>query len=129
MTDFKVAIVIPFHKKTLSPLEQVSLDQLKKTLSTHTLIVVKPESGEMPAELTQAPFLTETFDDKYFKDPKGYNNLAMATEFYERFLNYDFMLIYQLDVFVLGTNCKIGVTGATITLAPHGYINTITPIL
>ncbi|MEO7211600.1 DUF5672 family protein [Mucilaginibacter sp.] len=100
MTDFKVAIVIPFHKKTLSPLEQVSLNQLKKTLSTYPLIVIKPESGDMPAELTQAPFLTEAFDDKFFKDPKGYNNLVMATEFYQRFLNYDYMLIYQLDVFV-----------------------------
>ncbi|OOQ60690.1 DUF5672 family protein [Mucilaginibacter pedocola] len=100
MTDHKVVIVIPFHKNTLSPLEMVSLQQLKKVLPNYPMVVVKPESREMPPELTEAPFLTEAFDDKYFKDPKGYNNLVMTTEFYERFLAYDFMLIYQLDVFV-----------------------------
>jgi hypothetical protein len=42
----------------------------------------------------------EFFEDRYFADIQGYNQLLTSSCFYARFLDYRFILIYQLDAFV-----------------------------
>jgi hypothetical protein len=40
------------------------------------------------------------FDKSYFEDILGYNKLLLSPCFYQAFVNYDYILIYQLDAFV-----------------------------
>ncbi len=42
----------------------------------------------------------ERFDKNNFQSTKTYNRLLLSREFYQRFLGYEFILIYQLDAFV-----------------------------
>jgi hypothetical protein len=97
----KVAVIIPFYKETLTDFESMALQQGQNVLANHPLIAIKPNRLTLPEVAKQVPFAAiESFDDHYFANIHGYNQLMLSTEFYERFLNYEFMLIYQLDAFV-----------------------------
>lgn len=99
----KVAVVIPVYKTALEDYEVISLRQCCRILGAYPLILIKPEQLSIE---TYLPFFEnsnlhmESFPDHFFKDIKGYNQLMLSAAFYERFLDYDFMLIYQLDAFV-----------------------------
>jgi hypothetical protein len=110
----KVAVIIPFYKPGLSPYESISLQQCFKTLLAYPVIAIKPRKLQLSAEITAYPFAdTVSFDDDYFKDVQGYNRLMLSDIFYGRFLNLEYILIYQLDAFVFKDEleywCKQGV--------------------
>lgn len=99
----KVAVVIPVYKTVLKDYEEISLRQCCRILGAHPLVLIKPETLDttMYASFFENRNLhIESFSDHFFKDIKGYNHLMLSASFYERFLNYDFILIYQLDAFV-----------------------------
>lgn len=99
-----IAITIPIYKPTINVAELISLTQCLKILHRHKIIFVAPASlntifyenicgGEIK-------FHIERFADEYFENINGYNKLMLSVHFYKRFLNYKFILIYQLDAFV-----------------------------
>ena len=96
----KAAVVIPFYKDSLNPDEKISLHQGLDILVGHPIIAIKPHSLDLtfldPIKFDQVI----SFDNKYFQDIHGYNQLMLSTEFYRAFLSYEYMLIYQLDAFV-----------------------------
>lgn len=97
-----VAVVIPIYQADLTPNERISLAQCIRILGSHPICIVKPVSLAIDSLL--ADYLTvrtETFDDAYFQTVHTYNQLLCADHFYERFAAYDYMLIYQLDAFVM----------------------------
>lgn len=97
----KVAIIIPLYKEKLNEYELIALAQCKKILHSHPIIAVKPTELVMPNEVIDVVGNNiETFDSHFFKDIQGYNQLMLSATFYERFLNYEYILIYQLDCFV-----------------------------
>ncbi len=101
MKKTKVCVAIPIYQEQLSPYEAISLEQGIRILNKYPLILVKPESLDVSHILEKYPQLqTQNFDDAYFKSTLTYNRLLLSEEFYERFLAYDYMLIYQLDAFV-----------------------------
>jgi hypothetical protein len=99
-TFSKVAIVIvPIYKPELSELEHISLAQCFKILSNYPIVAVKPKSMSM--EQVDYNFNDVlAFDDEYFEDVQGYNRLMLSSHFYKAFLEYEYMLIHQLDAFV-----------------------------
>lgn len=107
----KVAVVIPFYKSTISNLEKISLTQAAKTLAGYPLIGIKPLSLIPGEDLKTFPFTDIiSFDDSYFEGIEGYNALMLSDIFYKAFLDYEFILIHQLDAFIfkdeLGYWCK-----------------------
>jgi len=97
----KVAVLIPFYKDTLSGHENIALVQCFKILANYPIIAIKPESLSLPAGSTEYPFAdTITFGNEYFKDIAGYNRLMLSEAFYKKFLDYEYILIYQLDAFI-----------------------------
>jgi hypothetical protein len=100
-TQHKAAVVIPVYKDTLSANEAISLEQCFKVLSAHPVIIIKPRHLTLPAQVAAYPLAgVISFDDAYFKNIEGYNALMLSSEFYNAFLNYEYILIYQLDAFV-----------------------------
>ncbi|RYE17085.1 MAG: hypothetical protein EOP51_24550 [Sphingobacteriales bacterium] len=101
MKQANAAVVIPFYKTSLSHNEMVSVQQGFKVLGGHPIIAIKPESLVLPTDVAAFPFTKViTFNDDYFKNIAGYNRLMLSAEFYEAFLDYEYMLIYQPDAFV-----------------------------
>lgn len=104
----KVAIIVPIYKE-ISYLEDISLQQCFKVLSkSHPIFCVKPKSLNLNTKYPFNNFFS--FDDAYFKDIAGYNRLMLSGEFYEAFLDYEYILIYQLDAFVFKDDLTIWCT-------------------
>lgn len=97
----KVAVVVPIYKTQLSLYEKISVQQCKKVLSEHPIIAVVPESLHI-SELGEYNIFDQViqFEDSFFKNVQGYNRLMMSAAFYEKFLEYEFVLIHQLDALV-----------------------------
>ena len=106
----KVAVIIPNHKEELDALEKISLAQCRKVLGKYPLIFAGPEGKNF--SYLEPGDLTVQFPKEYFQTLRGYNILSMSPIFYEPFLSFDYMLIYQLDAFVfydaLEEFCRLG---------------------
>lgn len=99
MSQDRVIIVVPLYKSRLNKFETISLQQLFRILGKkYTICFMVPRTFKIP----QVPFpvTLERFDDTFFQSTETYSKLLLSIEFYQRFLAYDFLLIYQLDAFV-----------------------------
>jgi len=106
-------IVIPTHKVHPSKNEYISLVQLKKILPDFQKYLLVPKKLDVSKYLEiDDTFLTIRFNDKYFASERGYNFLCRTPLFYKPFMQYEYMLIYQLDCFVFKNElenwCKQG---------------------
>lgn len=96
-----VNIVVPIYKSALSGDDKTSLDRLVLALGEYPITVVHPEGLELGQVQSRYPsFKYESFDPKFFKDRMAYNHLMLDPAFYERFLEWDYILIHQCDAFV-----------------------------
>ena len=106
----KVAVVIPNHKEELNELEKISLAQCRKVLKNYPIVFVAPE-GLKPSYLKPDDLLVR-LPKEYFQTLRSYNILSISPIFYEPFLDFEYMLIYQLDAFVfydaLEEFCRLG---------------------
>ncbi len=129
----EAVIIIPFYKENLTAYERIALNQCFKILKGYNIIAIKPRGLTMPEEVKNYAFSKyHNFDDEYFKDVQGYNRLMLNAEFYREFLDYEFILIYQLDAFVFKDDLNYWCSqsfdyiGAPwIRAADHGLLNKI----
>ena len=94
----KAAVIIPIYKEELTDLEKISLAQVRKVLRNYPLIFVAPEGKNFP--YLQPGEMLLQFHPQYFQNVETYSQLLMSPFFYEPFLTFDYILIYQLDAFV-----------------------------
>jgi len=105
MGQKKVCIVIPVYKEKISKWEEMSLRQCCKVLLRYPIFLVTYETLDCTvyysiAQEYMVSLKRENFDATYFSGIPGYNALMMSKDFYLRFKQYDYMLIYQLDAYV-----------------------------
>ncbi|MGI4750976.1 MAG: DUF5672 family protein [Janthinobacterium lividum] len=97
----KVAVIIPFYRSTLSAYEIIALQQCELVLSEYPKIAIKPANLTLPAGSETVSFNDMiSFENCFFEGIAGYNHLMLSPEFYKTFLDYEYILIYQLDAFV-----------------------------
>lgn len=97
----RVRVVVPIYKPDLSVLELQSLTRTYSVMDKYPLTVVKPLSLNLNCIKENFPRITfESFDDSFFCGIAGYNKLMLSTVFYNRFIDIDYILICQLDVFI-----------------------------
>jgi len=130
----KVAVVIPAYKDELNDFEKISLAQCRDVLGKYPLVFVTPE-GKNFSYLQQGDLIA-AFPPKFFQSIKDYNTLMLLPEFYETFLDFDYILIHQLDAFVfqdmLEFFCSLGYDYIGAPVAYHSWygltkINSKTP--
>jgi hypothetical protein len=97
----QVAVVIPVYQTKLSTSEQISLRQCQKVLGKHPIILVAPEglNTAFMDEYLQT-YKVVRFPDRFFISPKTYNHLLVSEAFYHEFIEFEYILIYQLDAYV-----------------------------
>ena len=119
----KVAVVIPAYKDKLNDFEKISLAQCREVLGKYPLVFVTPE--EKNFSYFQQGDMVAAFPQKYFQSIKDYNVLMLSPEFYETFLDFDYILIYQLDAFVfydaLEYFCSLGYDYIGAPVAYHSW--------
>lgn len=96
----KVAIVVPIYKVDLDNDEKISLRQLQKVLGHYPRLFLSPESLEFDYGDLGNGFDVIRFPDVYFSSVYSYSRLLLRPDFYERFRDYEYIFIYQLDGFV-----------------------------
>ena len=112
-TSKLVAVVVPIYQSEIAHTERISLQQCKKILGHYPTFFVKPKNLAVNyvQEFYEQPTF-QIFDDRYFSSVAAYNELLISPAFYERFKEYEYVLIYQLDAFVfkdeLQNWCKKG---------------------
>lgn len=93
-----VKIVIPIYKENLSYEENLSLQQVWKILGHYPITYIAPE--RMRPFFKKRRSVAEYFSDNNFDSVKAYSNLLLSSDFYHRFDDCEFILIYQLDGFI-----------------------------
>lgn len=106
LKDKRVAVVVPHHKESLTPEEEISLRQLRSFLSAEQKIAVVPKT----LRLKLPDFEYRRFDDDFFAGVDGYNHLLLSREFYEAFEDFEYILIYQLDCLVFSSDLDYWIT-------------------
>lgn len=98
-----VAVTIPIYKDLPGPNERISLGQCMRVLSHYPIIFFAPKSLNTAFYENYGRdhnVKIERFDDDYFTGIDGYNRLMLSPDFYKRFFNFKFILVYQLDAYV-----------------------------
>ena len=92
----KVAIVVPIYKENLTEGEILSLKHLDHFLGKFDKFCVAPRN----LNAVFPGYKKVNFSPKYFESTRTYNKLLLSSKFYKKFLEYEFILIYQLDALV-----------------------------
>lgn len=101
----RVAIVIPFHKSTLSQDEKISAKHLNKFLGDYDKFIVLPVGiKKISFKIPKSKVIN--FPKQYFTGVPSYCELLNTAQFYQPFTNYDYILIYQLDVLVFSNQLQ-----------------------
>ncbi|MDZ7831109.1 MAG: DUF5672 family protein [Desulfobacterales bacterium] len=104
----KIAIVVPNYKPDLTAEEKISLRHLSHYLNDFPQFAIQPVGLGKCLEGVEL----REFPAHYFKNIKNYSKLLLSPEFYETFVEYDYVLIYQLDCLVFSDNlrswCEMG---------------------
>ena len=101
----RLAIVIPVYKPGLNLLEQFSVDYLLTKAPERKLIFVAPDGLHTAYYGERYPNIAfEHYPAHYFQSIAGYNELLLSASFYERFADYDYILIHQTDALLFKDN-------------------------
>lgn len=101
------AIIIPIYKTVLNQYELASFKQVLRVLDQYPLYIITHNKLDISEYLKVSKQIrVEFFDEFYFSSIYGYNNLCLTYNFYSRFSNYKYMLIYQLDAYVFYDNLE-----------------------
>lgn len=97
-----VKIIIPVYKTDLNEFEKLALLRCFSVFEKFPIIFIKPKHLNLSIfnKMFGNRFSEESFPDDYFTSIKGYNRLMLSKEFYERFLDSKYILIYQTDAYV-----------------------------
>jgi hypothetical protein len=89
--------------KEMDAFEKISFEQCTRVLSNHPIVIVSPE-GLLVQKMVHLPeregIQFAFFNEKYFTSILSYSALLTSCCFYERFVEYKYILIHQLDSFV-----------------------------
>lgn len=99
-----VMVVVPIYKGVMSSNEKISFERIMKVFSSRSINLVAPFHLKEFCHTLCEKYKNLTvsyFKDVFFQNIRGYNRLLMNIDFYVNYLNYEFILICQLDVYVL----------------------------
>ena len=96
----RVVVVVPIYKNEIDDDEKLSLAACRRCLSQYEIVFMAPERmrDRLPAYVDEGT--VEFFPDHYFENIRTYSRLLTRDEFWERFVAYQYMLMYQLDAIV-----------------------------
>lgn len=101
MADKSYITVIPIYKKELSEDEAACVRRYETVLHDTPIVFIAPENLDCSWYQKKFPEIGyERFSDKYFTGVKAYNHLMLSEKFYERFLEYEYILIAQTDAVI-----------------------------
>lgn len=115
MLENEVVVIIPTYKEfdQLTSDEILSFHQCYKVLKNYQICIV--HSFELNIELYKQylevhfkkNIYNKSFNNSFFSSISGYNNFMLSTNFYQSFVDFKYLLIYQLDCWVFSDQLKM----------------------
>lgn len=106
----RAIVVTPVYKENISNEEMVSIIFAQKYLQEYDKVVVAPEKLSKKDSFIKFwqdnGYKIVFFENKYFNGLSGYNKFMVSVEFYQHFIEYEYILIYQLDALILSNTLK-----------------------
>ena len=101
----KASVIIPVYKSDIDSFEAISLHHTFSVLKSFPLVLVCPDDLDVDnyvkiADSEGISLLIERFNPMFFNGIKGYNRLLLSECFYERWGDYEYILICQTDAYV-----------------------------
>ena len=93
----KAAVIIPVYKEFFSEDEKISLLQCREYLSDYDIIFLIPNNIDLNIDHTEIIICT---NPKNLSSRRAYSDYVLSMDFYNLFVDYEYILIYQLDAFV-----------------------------
>ena len=116
-----VAIVVPVYKSSMSWNEQISWERCKEVFKEKDIILVYPKGLDISAYGSNVG-KSISISAHYFKSVHTYSRLMCLPFFYKYFLDYNYILLYQLDTFIFENNLDEWCAG-TIDYVGAPWIN------
>ena len=102
MQNNQLVVVVPVFRDHFSDSEILSLRQLYKHKNKYKIISITPNDLPQKSDFDQ----NIQFNNRYFVGTSSYSKLLLSKEFYTHFLDYEYILIYQLDCIILSDDLK-----------------------
>lgn len=106
ITNKRCIIVIPVYKKYMTELERISIQQTVSVFGNkYEIALVYPKGlnlEEYYKHTANFKFNLLEVSPKWFTAVSSYSRMCEEPAFYKHFLNYEYMLICQLDAYVTG---------------------------
>ena len=100
--DLKLILVTPVYRSSLTSQEFARLTRTLTTNRDYPHAFICPDSLDISTIASTFPKSgIYKFHDYFFKSTDTYNQLMLSLDFYRRFIDFDIMLITQLDSIVL----------------------------
>lgn len=105
MNEMLNIVVVPLYQSTPNEWEKKSFEQCCKVLGRHPICIathsnVTIKEYQAIASKYNIKLRKVEFNSEYFANIFGYNRLMLDKSFYQRFRDYQYMLVYQLDAWV-----------------------------
>lgn len=104
----RLVVIIPIYQKALNAAERKSVEIcIDKLGSSYDVFFVAPNSLNMENYREYSDVKVKRFSDRFFKSTNTYNRLMLEPKFYEKFRDYEYMLIAQTDTLILDSGEQI----------------------
>lgn len=106
-----IKILIPIYKPIPNEFERMSFYQCVKLLKNYHFTIVTHQNINITYYTNilienNIDYSLEIFNSKFFTSIQGYNCLLLNKNFYLRFIDTEYIFIYQLDGFIFKDNLK-----------------------
>ncbi len=101
-----IAVVIPYYHTHLTELEKISYENCLNVLKNHPIILVVPDHIPREDYLLKDRVTYETVPSYWMESVESYNQMMISKDFYNRFIKYEYILIFQLDAFVFSDSLE-----------------------
>ena len=96
----KVVVVIPLYKEQPSEMELFSYKRAIEVFLLRKIILACPGNMNLDNYIMKENVSIIRFPASKFKSLMHYNRLLLTKYFYSKFIEYDYILIYQIDAYV-----------------------------
>lgn len=102
----EVAVIIPYYHYKLTEMESISFHSCLNVLGNYPIVLIVPESMGKEKYPSVSGLLFEVVPDEWMESVEAYNRMMLLEDFYRRFLQYEYILVYQLDAFVFSDSLR-----------------------
>jgi len=133
-----VSVVVPVYRPVLSEDEELSFRRTICVLGKYPITIVCPFELDISyyehiSSEYNVVLWRESFRSLFFQGIKGYNRLLLSKAFYQRFSDYEYILICQLDAYIFRDElvqwCNLGYDYIGAPLIGNGFETTFSSMM